>query len=201
MSKLNESVLVLNRGYTAIHVISAKKAFTLLYTNDAEVIGDDFGSYSFELWCQMSMKDLPSSKYEHVCTSSLSIRIPHVIRLLNYDGLPQKDVIFSRKNIYLRDGYKCQYCNVHCSYGMITFDHIVPKSKGGTDGWDNIVTACLKCNVKKGNRTPLEANMPLIKRPSKPRWVSYIKVPMSSIKQFKLDIWKEFMNKPYWCVE
>lgn len=98
--------------------------------------------------------------------------LPSVIRLNNYISRPFKKVILTRKNILRRDGYKCAYCGR--SDLPLTIDHVRPKSRGGEDDWTNLITACLPCNNKKGDRTPEEANMILRIRPFKPSFITFI---------------------------
>jgi 5-methylcytosine-specific restriction endonuclease McrA len=92
--------------------------------------------------------------------------LPTVIRLRNFVKLPYKEITLSRRNVLHRDDYTCQYCGV--KRHDLTIDHILPRSRGGKDSWDNVTTACLRCNVKKGNRTPKEASMALRSMPERP---------------------------------
>lgn len=120
-------------------------------------------------------------------TVSNSYPYPSVIRLSKYLRIPYKRIELSRKNIHRRDGFRCQYCGE--KNGDMTIDHIVPKSRGGVDSWDNLVTACRRCNNKKGSRTPQEVNMTLLNVPSRPHHIVFI-------KQFieKLDEnWRPFL--------
>ena len=98
---------------------------------------------------------------------------PSVIRLRRYINIPIKKVELSRKNILRRDGHQCQYCG--SNKPPLTVDHVMPRSRGGADSWENLVCACIKCNVKKGNRTPEEAGMKLMKTPRRPTHVTFIK--------------------------
>ena len=97
----------------------------------------------------------------------------------------------TRKNIYWRDKYTCQYCGEKQLYGNLTLDHVVPKSRGGLGGWENLVTACVTCNQKKGCKTPYEASMTLLKEPSEPRFsildfYHHLEMP---------DAWKKFIRR------
>jgi len=112
---------------------------------------------------------------------------PSVIRISKFIKVPYKKVILSRKNILRRDNYKCAYCGR--SDLMLTVDHIIPKSKGGNDSWENLITACTKCNNIKGDRTPDEANMKLLTRPYKPSHVIFIKNIVSKID----EKWKPYL--------
>lgn len=142
---LNRNVLVLNQNYEPIAVCNAKKAIILVYLGKAEIV---------------------ESLNHRVRSISTSIPFPSVVRLQIYIYRPYIPVILSRKNIIKRDHHKCQYCgkkNV-----ALTVDHIVPRQLGGHDSWENLICACVRCNNKKGNRTPDQANMQLMKRPKKP---------------------------------
>ena len=107
--------------------------------------------------------------------SSVRTRLPFptVVRLRIYIHVPYKKIVLSRKNILRRDSYKCQYCNR--SDLALTLDHIIPRSKGGDDSWENLVAACVKCNNKKGDRTPEDAGLLLRKKPTKPSHITYMK--------------------------
>ena len=120
-------------------------------------------------------------------TVSNSYPYPSVIRLSKYLRIPYKRIELSRKNIHRRDGFRCQYCGEKS--GDMTIDHIVPKSRGGLDSWDNLVTACRKCNNKKGSRTPQEANMILLNVPSRPHHIVFIKQIVDKLD----DNWRPFL--------
>lgn len=120
-------------------------------------------------------------------TISRVFPFPSVIRLIQYIKMPYKKIELSRKNILRRDDAQCQYCGT--KKGTMTLDHIIPKSWGGTDTWDNLITACVKCNNKKGNRTPEEAKMPLRKKPRKPHYIIFLKQYLGSGE----NEWKQFL--------
>lgn len=145
-------VLVLNQDYSAITVCSVSKAFLLVYLNKAEM--------------------LQSSSFASLRTISASFPCPIVIRLYKYVHLPYRGVILSRQNVFKRDGFQCQYCG---DSDDLTLDHVIPKSRGGKTNWDNLITACKKCNSKKGDFTPDEAKMPLLAFPYKPTFVMFIR--------------------------
>lgn len=104
---------------------------------------------------------------------SVTLPFPSIIRLENYVRVHYKRVMLSRKNILRRDNHKCQYCGR--SDLPLTIDHVIPKSKGGQDTWENLVAACIKCNNKKGDRTLEEANMKLIRKPFRPSHIMFLK--------------------------
>lgn len=173
---LQSSVLALNRNFMAVQVISAKRAFCLLFKGQAEVVnveGSQYCSYDFEGWLELSqMKLSVGDREDHedwIQAVNFQIQVPRVIRLTCYDQLPRASVKFNRRNIFLRDGHRCQYCGKRYSSPRLSLDHVLPKSRGGGETWENIVCACLKCNVAKGGRTPAEAGMKLLNKPTKPK--------------------------------
>lgn len=114
-----------------------------------------------------------SKNSQAICSVTQQIPFPTIVRLLIYIRVPYKKIVLSRKNILRRDAYKCQYCKR--GDVPLTIDHIVPKSKGGDDSWENLVAACVKCNNNKGDRSPDEAKMKLLKKPTKPSHITFMK--------------------------
>ncbi len=202
---LNSSVLVLNRFFSAVHVVSARRAFALLYKQTAEVVHVEenrYNSYDFESWVELSqMREQFRNDGDHhdwVRAVSFQIMVPRIIRLLVYDRLPPSEVKFNRQNIYARDENLCQYCGKLFPSSELSIDHVVPRSRGGKSTWRNVVCACLKCNVKKGGRLPQEAGLELIHRPRKPRRSPVIKLVLRSRRY---QSWKRFLDAAYWTVE
>jgi len=202
-SALGSSVLVLNRNYLAIRVIDVKRAFSLLCRELAEVIHVDQGrytSYDFSEWCELSelARRFEPEAHDWIKTVRIDIAVPRIIRLAIYDRLPKQDVKFNRRNIYARDGNRCQYCGKRFSTTELSLDHVVPRSQGGQSTWENIVCACLQCNIRKGGRTPEQAHLKLITPPVKPR-----RNPVLSIKMNdgRYASWKAFLDNAYWSVE
>ena len=164
MSALNAQVLVLNKLWMAIRVVDAKRAFSMLFCDQAEVIRVDDGSYSthdFDSWTDLSMarEQIENREYEWVSTVRLHIAVPKVIRLLGYDRLPKQQVKLNRRNIFARDNNTCQYCGRHFATTELSLDHVLPRSQGGKSTWANLVCCCVRCNTRKGGRTPSEANI------------------------------------------
>ncbi|MCJ7596948.1 MAG: HNH endonuclease [Desulfobacterales bacterium] len=170
-----ESVLLLNITYEPLKVINWKKAITLLFLGKVEVIEE----YSREI---------------HSVT--FTIKLPSVVRLLQMVKRPKSPVKFSRQNIYSRDRYQCQYCGGKYSSEELTYDHVIPKSRGGKTRWENIVTCCVECNREKGGRTPPEASMDLIRQPARPTWVPAVRI---TIEFHRVpQSWRDYL---YWNVE
>ncbi|HRK34625.1 MAG TPA: HNH endonuclease [Candidatus Hydrogenedentes bacterium] len=190
---LEGNVLVLNKSWAAVHIASARRAFTLLYIGAARAVHPhNFSLHTFEDWVRLSQNGM-GGQYIH--TTNLRIRVPEVILLSLFNGFIHHEVRFSRQSIFERDKGTCQYCGKHFSRGQLTIDHVMPQSRGGGDSWENLVLACLHCNVKKGNRTPDEANMPLLKRPFKPAWMPHFG---ARVPQDQLAVWKKFVDTSHW---
>lgn len=202
-SALNSHVLVLNKHYLALRITSARRAFSLLFREIAEVIHIEDGhyvSYDFESWREVSelQREFEPEQHDWVRTVRFSIAVPRIVRLLVYDRLPRAEVKLNRRNIYARDRNRCQYCGKKFSTSELSLDHVVPRSLGGETAWDNLVCACLKCNVRKGGRTPPEAGMTLVVPPAKPRRSPVIHGKLSNTKY---SSWKQFLDHAYWSVE
>lgn len=208
MSKLNTGTLVLNRSWLAVQICSVKRAIALVYQGHAKVVGTDGQSYTFEDWTQVSqvMTEIESDEFIH--SPSLRIKIPRVIVLMFYDKLPKRTVSFSRKNIFERDRFTCQYCGVKppskraalkwMEQKSLTFDHIIPRSRGGKTTWENIVTACYECNRKKGNKSLEELGWRLKKRPDKPDWHPTLNIPLRIVPHKE---WVNFLDLAYYNTE
>jgi 5-methylcytosine-specific restriction endonuclease McrA len=187
---LESSVLVLNKFFAAVHIVNAKRAFTMLCKESAEVVSIDDGqynSYDFTSWVDVSVFkaecELPNEdRYESIKTFSLEVRVPKIIRLVVYDKLPKATVKFNRKNIFARDKNRCQYCGKKVPTSELSLDHVIPRTQGGTSNWKNIVCACTNCNKHKGGRRPEEAGMKLICKPVKPNHCPLIQLKLGSNK-------------------
>jgi len=170
-----EQVLLLNITYEPLKVINWKKAITLFLLDKVEVLEE----YSREIH-----------------SVSFTIKLPSVVRLLRLVRKPKTPVKFSRQNIYARDKSRCQYCGRSFSSEELTYDHIIPKYRGGKTKWDNIVTCCIECNRKKGGRTPAEAHMKLIRKPSRPTWLPAVRITVG-FKEVPQS-WRDYL---YWNIE
>lgn len=159
-------VLVLNRIYQPVHVTSVKRAFTLLYQGVARAVDREWRTFDFESWAALSA----AVHEETIGTVGGRIRVPRVILLTAYEHLPKARVRFSRLNIYARDKNTCAYCKRAFSRSELNLDHVVPRSRGGTTTWENVVCSCIPCNLRKGGRTPDEAGLKLRRTPVRPRW-------------------------------
>ncbi len=165
---MGRKVLILNQDYSALGICSVPKAFLLVYLDKAELVAE-------------------SSAY-HLRTISTTFPMPTVIRLNRYINLPYKGVMLTRQNIFKRDGHRCVYCN---STEDLTLDHVMPKSRGGRTSWENLATACKRCNAKKGDCTPEEAMMLMRHRPFKPSFVLFLRDYSGAVE----ESWMPFLAK------
>ncbi|MFA3781888.1 HNH endonuclease [Melioribacteraceae bacterium 4301-Me] len=128
-----------------------------------------------------------NNDHKKVRSVKVSYPWPSVIRLNEYVRLPFQKIILTRRNILKRDGHRCAYCGRGDL--PLTIDHIIPKSKGGDESWENLVAACIVCNNKKGDRTPEEANMKLLIKPYTPNHIMFIRNYVGKIE----ETWKPFL--------
>ncbi len=200
---LNASVLVLNRNYTAIHVVGVRRAFRLLCSERAEVVtqqGEEWNTYDFDSWVELSQARhlfAEDDDGDWIRTVKLEIRVPRIVRLLLFDRLPRQTVKFNRRNIFARDGSRCQYCGRRFASSELSLDHVVPRSQGGLSTWVNVVCSCTRCNARKGGRRPYEASMKLIRKPFKPRSSPAVRLKIASAKYRS---WRHFVDEAYWSV-
>lgn len=143
-------------------------------------------------WNILICQGFDDSYYTYIHSVSVTIAVPDILVLKKYDKLPRRDVKFTRENIIHRDKYKCAYCGKKLKQGQLTIDHITPKSKGGTNSWTNTITACKACNNKKGDKTPQQANMPLLFQPLEPRWTASLST-ISGKPNIRPN-WLKFLN-------
>ncbi len=200
---LDSKVLVLNKLYTALRVVNARRAFTLLQREVAEVISVEEGNYvSYDLtsWEDASEYQRAHEHEVHdwVTTTRLVIAVPKIVRLLGYDRFPKEMVKLNRRNIYARDANQCQYCGAYFPTRELTLDHVLPRVQGGSNSWTNLVCACVKCNARKGGRTPSQARMKLIRAAVKPKRNPAIALRLGSPKY---QSWRTFLDEAYWTIE
>ena len=200
---LSQSVLVLNRSFVAVHITNVRRAITLLFRQLAEVVHIEEGQYAahtLDSWRELSAlrSAYRGADEDWVRAVGYDLQAPRVIRLVSCDRGPRQGLRFNRRNDFARDGNQGQYCGHHVPTSELSLDHVVPRSRGGITSWENIVCACVACNVRKGGRTPPEARMNLVRHPVKPK-----RSPLLSIKlgNPKYESWKSFVDNAYWLVD
>lgn len=187
---LQRPTLVLNRSWQPVNVAPVHRALSLVWNDTARVV--DPADYQLYDWSDWSALD-PSGDEPFIQAVSYRIRVPEVITLTRFNKVPTSSVTFNRRNLFRRDRFTCQYCGCQPSNDALTIDHITPRSHGGTSTWDNCVLACVKCNHRKADRTPAQANMKLRRKPVRPMWN-----PIYSQHTVRYDSWAKFISAAYW---
>lgn len=164
---MNRKVLVLNYDFSPLTICSVQRAFVLVYLRKAELLS--------------AVKDSALRSVNEV------FQMPAVIRIGRYVSVPYKGVMLTRQNVFRRDSYACQYCG---SAKDLTIDHVIPRSKNGKSTWSNLVTACKRCNSRKGDRSPEQVGFRLKTKPVKPSYLMYLKDQAGSI----YDEWQPFLK-------
>ena len=164
---LTRKVLVLNQSYEPLMIIGAKRAIVSILSDKTE--------------CVANYSDVVRSQ-------SIRMSLPSIVRVKQYVRFFRNDVVLNRANILKRDDFTCQYCSKKSN--SMTIDHIVPKNKEGEDTWTNLVTACSRCNTKKGDSLLEKIDMKLLKKPKKPNYLFYFKQYINKDVQ---DSWKEYL--------
>lgn len=187
---LNYPVLVLNRLFMTLKVTTVRHAFVLLYKGSAEVVNkeeDGYALYKFDEWVKTNGKN-------GLCirTPTMVLSVPKIIRVKSDVRPHMKMVKLSKRNVFLRDQYTCQYCGKSYIQSKLTIDHVIPRSRGGATTWENVVTACNFCNIKKGDKLLSEAGMKLLKKPANPDGITFVK--NLKIPKMYLNFWEDFVK-------
>src|SRR5579871_1265651 len=190
---LDRPTLVLNRSWQPVGVASVSRSLVLLWNDNARVVDpQDYQLYTWADWSRL----VPHPDEPFIQAVRMRLRIPEVVALTKYDRIPTNAVTFSRRNIYKRDRYTCQYCGAQPGTEELTVDHVLPRSRGGISTWENCVLACVGCNKRKADRTPEQAGMPLRKAPVRPTWR-----PLYATRDARIESWTRFVGEAYWNVE
>ncbi len=185
---LSRPVLVLNRVFQPIQLTTAKRAFVLLYGGAANALDESGEEYDFDLWRSLPVREADDS----VPVVGGALRVPRVLHLNRYDRTPRVSVRLTRRNLMFRDGHQCQYCGKTPPLRELNIDHVLPRSRGGADSWENLVTACRVCNLRKGWKTPDEANMRLHRKPFRPKWSTTAQILLGTATKY--SEWDPFLK-------
>lgn len=187
---LQRPTLVLNRNWQPVNVATVARALVLLWNESARVVDPaDYQTFDWNDWSKRGPEDGDA----FVQAIRFRIRVPEVIALSEYDRLPTAAVTFSRRNIFKRDKFVCQYCGEQPGSEALTIDHVVPRAQGGESRWDNCVLACIDCNHRKADRTPEQAGMTLRSKPVRPEWK-----PIYAAHDMRIESWSKFVSEAYW---
>lgn len=195
MNSLTSQVLVLNRLWQPVNICGVKRAIGLLFVGHAQVVDTDpdagFRTHDASSWMALSGTYSGDDVLHSV---SHQIRIPSIIVLNHYDRLPKQDIKFCRQTVLERDKFTCQYCGKRFENHDLNLDHVIPRQKGGETSWENVVCSCIRCNTRKANKLPAQANMHLLSEPKKPRWRPFFS--HSSVQRIAHSSWKHFIEMP-----
>jgi 5-methylcytosine-specific restriction endonuclease McrA len=187
MKTMNEPILILNSGWTPIRVKDVKTAIKLVFREKASIVDPtDYAVYEWDEWCLLPVNE--GDKY--ISTTSDPVKLPEVVILTHYDKVSRYDLKLSKKNIFIRDKYTCQYTGKTLTKKEADIDHIVPKSKGGKTVWTNLVVCDKKINRAKGPKHLKDTKFKLIKKPKKPDSVSI----MIDVNRKYPESWKKFVK-------
>lgn len=182
---LDRATLVLNRSWRPVHVTTVRRALCMVFREAARIVSPaDLMTYTFEEWLMQS----PPEDELAIRSPSVRVAAPEVILLNHYDRVPCHEAPFTRRNLFLRDDFTCQYCGHRCATDRLSVDHITPRSRGGTTSWENCVLACVGCNARKADRTLKESGLRLLRPPVRPRWTPYLNLRPSQ----RMDSWSRF---------
>ena len=190
---LQRPTLVLNRIWQPVGVATVSRSLVLLWNDNARVV--DPADYQLYAWADWARR-IPGEGEPFIQGVKLRLRVPEVVALTSYDRVPVNAVMFSRRNVYKRDRFACQYSGSQPGSEELTIDHVLPRSQGGISTWENCVLACIDCNKRKADRTPDQARMPLRKQPVRPNWK-----PLYASRDVRIDSWSRFLSEAYWNVE
>ncbi|MEZ4246725.1 MAG: HNH endonuclease [Polyangiales bacterium] len=183
---LRHPVLVLNRSYHPVRITSAKEALSLLFCGRAEALDAGYEPHDFAEWSRLPVE----AGAPQVRTMRGALRVPTILLLREYNRIPRTPLRLSRRNVFLRDGNRCMYCDDE--EGELTIDHVLPKSRGGQSQWENLVACCRACNLAKGRRTPDEAGMKLREKPLRPTWT--VVIQLDGLRD-PLPAWEPFLGQ------
>jgi 5-methylcytosine-specific restriction endonuclease McrA len=193
-SVLTLPTLVLNRAWVPIRTTSVREALCLLFKGAAHAVEPEtYRLHDFDSWASVrALEGVPL-----VRGVSISFPVPEILVLNRFDRVPEGVVVFSRRNLFKRDKYTCQYCGAQPGTEELTIDHVLPRSRGGQSTWENCVLACVSCNARKASRTPAEAGLRLRSKPARPAWKPVFTLRLGTIP----TSWKDFLDEAYWNVE
>lgn len=194
---LDRQVLVLNRLWQPVNTCCARRAFTLLFLDHAHVVNSDennvFSTHDIESWISLSSSLRTADAADLVRSVSHAFLLPKIIVLQSFDRLPKKEIKFTRENVFQRDGYTCQYCVTTFEMKELNIDHVIPRDKGGKTTWENVVCSCIRCNTKKANKLPAEANMFPRQKPAEPRWRPFLSGNRQAQQHYD-EAWRHFLD-------
>ena len=192
------AVLVMNKSWAPVEIWSLFKTIKNVYLGKAQIVDRESNLYNWDEWVETwsDAEKIAKASFTPIGGSQVKIAAPEVVRLTEYNGFIFKNVKLCRRNVYIRDGGKCQYCGEKKGYNELNVDHVIPQGQGGKTKWNNIVLSCIPCNQDKGCRTPDEAGLTLIRKPFTPRWYHMDRDLSKTLKN-----WESLFGEIYWDIE
>ncbi|MFN3243068.1 MAG: HNH endonuclease [Planctomycetota bacterium] len=176
---------MLNRSWRPVHVTTVRRALCMVFRDAARIVcPETLAVYEFVDWIDQPIP----AQAPTIRSPSVRILAPEVILLSRYNRVPCHEAPFTRRNLFLRDDYTCQYCGKRSGSNLLSVDHVHPRSRGGSTTWENCVLACVGCNARKADQTPKEAGLRLLRKPERPRWTPYLNLRPSQ----RMDSWAKF---------
>lgn len=169
-----QRTLLLSAGYEPLNTISWKRAVSLLTLGKVEIV-EEYDD-------------------QQIRTSSLILKMPAVVRLVNMFRRSKQRVRYRKQNVFARDRWTCQYCGERKPAAELTVDHVVPRAQGGRTEWENVTTSCRECNSAKADRTPQQARMRLRSKPYRPDWVPVLTLELAKEPQVLPEAWKAYLG-------
>jgi 5-methylcytosine-specific restriction endonuclease McrA len=189
---MSQEVLVLNSDYEPLNVCNLRRAIVLVYLGKADILH----ARDEELAAAAALEGIDPRTYVVAGRTALStaegesIAAPSVVKLRHHVRRPLPELKLSRRSVFARDNFTCQYCGSHGK--DLTIDHVVPKRHGGGAHWENLVACCRRCNTKKGDKTPEKVGLKLIRPPRRPRYTPYISLN-KYVAGTKHAIWRDYL--------
>lgn len=182
-------MLILDKNYQPIKILTGKDAIVLLFTDKAYVLDSSYTKYSLDEWIEYS-ENISDEELPTIRSTNFNFIVPEVMILPHYTRkhTHNRKMKYSRPSVFKRDKYTCQYCGKTYKKNELTVDHIVPRAQGGKSSWMNITTACKPCNSKKADKTLEESGMKLLNQPRVPTW----KDTLENIPDGK-SMWSNFL--------
>lgn len=194
---LSQPVLTLNSRWEPIQTSTVQEALCLVAKGSARIIEPDtYAQHDLDSWDAVSKAKLAVGD-KRIRSSRLALVAPEVILLTQYEGRGERSVVFSRKNLFKRDRYTCQYCGCQPGPEELTIDHVLPRALGGVSSWENCVLACVECNRRKADRPLEKCGLKLRKQPKKPSWRTLAQIAPAARK----ESWAQFLSRAYWSIE
>jgi len=195
MEVLDRPVLVLNKHYLAVRVSDFRRQLRKVQNERAKFLDPlTYLQYNWEEWLDEFTTTEKDENFNYINGKDYYVRMPEISVCSNYSSIPKSKVKLTRRNLLIRDNYTCQFTKKRVSASNATIDHVIPRSKGGKNTWENLVIASLEANTRKGDKTLEESGMKLLRKPVEPKWNPIYSFMLTN----KPKSWENFVNTDKW---